>query len=239
MRFISVIFIGILLLASQAFGADEVSLKTQKDKASYTIGVNLGKGLRHQAVDIDTSLMMKGLNDSLSGGKTLLTDQEMRDVMVTFQKDMAAKLAERRKVLGEKNKKEGEAFLAENKKKPGVKTLSSGLQYKVLKEGKGKTPTATDTVVTHYRGTLIDGTEFDSSFQRKEPAAFAVRSVIKGWTEALQLMREGAKWQLFVPSDLAYGDRGAGPLIGPNATLIFEVELISVNPGNKEQGKQK
>ncbi|OPY71561.1 MAG: Outer membrane protein MIP precursor [Syntrophorhabdus sp. PtaU1.Bin002] len=237
MRFISAVFIGILLLAGQAFGADEILLKTQKDKVSYTIGANLGKGLRQQAVDIDTNLMMKGLNDSFSGGKTLLTDQEMRDVMVTFQKDMAAKQTERRKVLAEKNKKEGEAFLAENKKKPGVTTLPSGLQYKVLKEGKGKTPAATDTVVTHYRGILIDGTEFDSSFQRNEPATFSVNGVIKGWTEALQLMKEGAKWQLFVPSDLAYGDRGAGPLIGPNATLVFEVELISINPRNNEQSK--
>lgn len=239
MRFISAIFIGILLLAGQAFGADEALLGTQKDKVSYTIGANLGKGLRQQAVDVDANLVMRGLNDGLSGGKTVLTDQEMRDVMITFQKDMAAKQGERRKVLAEKNKKEGEAFLAENKKKPGVTALPSGLQYKVLKEGKGKTPTATDTVVTHYRGVLIDGTEFDSSFQRKEPAVFSVNGVIKGWTEALQLMKEGAKWQLFVPSDLAYGDRGAGPLIGPNATLIFEVELISVNPANSGQGKQK
>ena len=158
----------------------------------------------------------------------MLSEEEMRTVMTAFQKEMAAKQAEMMKSQGEKNKKEGEAFLAENKKKEGVKTLASGLQYKVIKEGTGKTPKATDKVSTHYQGTLIDGTEFDSSYKRGEPATFPVNGVIPGWTEALQLMKVGSKWQLFVPSKLAYGEKGAGPIIGPNAVLIFTVELLAI-----------
>ena len=160
--------------------------------------------------------------------KTLLSDKEAQEVMMTFQKEQMAKLNENARKLGEKNKKEGETFLAENKKKPGVVTLPSGLQYKILKEGTGRNPKATDTVVTHYRGTLLDGKEFDSSYKRGEPATFPLNGVIRGWTEALQLMKPGAKWQLFIPPQLAYGERGAGQDIGPNATLIFEVELIAI-----------
>jgi FKBP-type peptidyl-prolyl cis-trans isomerase FklB len=148
--------------------------------------------------------------------------------MAAFQKEMMAKQQELAKRLGEKNKKEGEAFLSENRKKEGIKALPSGLQYKVVKAGTGKKPKSTDTVTTHYRGTLIDGTEFDSSYRRGQPASFPVSGVIAGWTEALQLMEEGAKWQLFIPPNLAYGERGAGSQIGPNATLIFEIELISI-----------
>jgi FKBP-type peptidyl-prolyl cis-trans isomerase FklB len=148
--------------------------------------------------------------------------------MAAFQKEMMAKQQELAKRLGEKNKKEGEAFLSENRKKEGIKALPSGLQYKVVKAGTGKKPKSTDTVTTHYRGTLIDGTEFDSSYRRGQPASFPVSGVIPGWTEALQLMEEGAKWQLFIPPNLAYGERGAGSQIGPNATLIFEIELISI-----------
>ncbi len=173
---------------------------------------------------MDPELVSRGFRDALSGAKALLTDQEIRDTIAAFQKEMTAKQDER----GKKNKKDGEAFLAENKKKEGIKTLPSGLQYKVIKAGTGKKPKLTDTVTTQYRGTLIDGTEFDSSYKRNAPASFPVNGVIPGWTEALQLMEEGAKWQLFVPSNLAYGERGAGTTIGPNATLIFEVELISI-----------
>jgi|WetSurMetagenome_2_1015567.scaffolds.fasta_scaffold204232_2 FKBP-type peptidyl-prolyl cis-trans isomerase FklB len=227
MKSVFVVFTGILLLAGQAFGAADTVLKNQKDKVSYTIGVYSGKNLKQQSVDIDPDIMVKGLKDSLSGGKTLLTDQEMQEVMAVFQKDMTAKQAENRKTQGEKNKKEGEAFLAENQKKEGVKTLQNGLQYKVIQEGKGKSPKATDIVVAHYRGTRIDGTEFDSSYQRKEPATFQLDKVIKGWKEALLLMKEGAKWQIFIPSELAYGENGAGP-IEPNAVLIFDVELIKI-----------
>jgi FKBP-type peptidyl-prolyl cis-trans isomerase len=157
----------------------------------------------------------------------LIGDQEAKEIIAAYQKERAGKMAEEKKKLGEKNKVEGTAFLTENKKKEGVKTLPSGLQYKVIKEGTGKTPKATDTVVTQYKGTLIDGKEFDSSYKRGEPATFPVNGVIRGWTEALQLMKEGSTWQLVVPPELAYGEQGAGP-IGPNATLIFEVELVSV-----------
>jgi len=227
MRFVSIVVIGLLVLAGQVYGADD-ALKSDKDKLSYTFGANFGKSLKQQEIEINTDMFIKGMKDGLTGEKILLTDQEMKDTMTAFQKDMAAKQAEKRKALGEKNKKEAEAFLAANKTKEGVKTLPSGLQYKVIAEGTGKTPKATDSVVTNYRGTLIDGKEFDSSYQRKTPATFRVNGVIKGWTEALQLMKEGSKWQLFVPPELAYGERGAGPNIGPNATLIFEIELVSV-----------
>ncbi len=206
----------------------KASLKSQKDKVSYAIGLDIGRNLKRQLIDVDLNLLMQGLKDGMRDAKTLLSDKEAQEVMMTFQKEQMAKLNENARKLGEKNKKEGETFLAENKKKPGVVTLPSGLQYKILKEGTGRNPKATDTVVTHYRGTLLDGKEFDSSYKRGEPATFPLNGVIRGWTEALQLMKPGAKWQLFIPPQLAYGERGAGQDIGPNATLIFEVELIAI-----------
>jgi FKBP-type peptidyl-prolyl cis-trans isomerase FklB len=220
--------LGILFLVSQVYGEENLVLKNQKDKVSYSIGIEMGKNLKRQPIDIDPDILAKGIKDVLSGGKVLLTDQEVSETMVAFQKEMIAK-------LGEKNKAEGEAFLAENKKKEGVKTLPSGLQYKVIKAGSGKKPALSDTVTTHYRGTLIDGTEFDSSYLRGQPATFPVRGVIPGWTEALQLMEVGAKWQLFIPSNLAYGERGAGRIIGPNTTLIFEIELISIEEKKEDK----
>jgi len=223
-----IIALSIGILAGQVYAQDAV-LKTQKDKVSYSIGMDIGTTLKKQELDVDPAILARGIRDSMSGQKPLMTDQEMRDTITTFQKEMMAKQQEQTKQMGEKNKKQGEAFLAENKKKEGVKTLPSGLQYKVIKAGKGKKPKATDTVTTHYRGTLIDGTEFDSSISRGKPASFPVNGVIPGWTEALQLMEEGAKWQLFIPSNLAYGERGTpGGPIGPNATLIFDIELISI-----------
>jgi FKBP-type peptidyl-prolyl cis-trans isomerase len=223
-----IIALSIGLLAGQVWAQDMV-LKSQKDKVSYSIGVDIGSTLKNQSLDVDPAILARGIRDSMSGQKQLMTDQEIRDTIAAFQKEMMAKQQEQTKQMGEKNKKQGEAFLAENKKKEGVKTLPSGLQYKVITAGKGKKPKATDTVTTHYRGTLIDGTEFDSSISRGKPASFPVNGVIPGWTEALQLMEEGAKWQLFIPSNLAYGDRGTpGGPIGPNATLIFDIELISV-----------
>jgi FKBP-type peptidyl-prolyl cis-trans isomerase FklB len=217
-----------LLLFAGLAAAETQELKTDKDRLSYSMGVATGIQMKRQSIDVDVDMFAKGLRDSVTGGQFQLTEQQIQDTLMKFQQEMTAKQAEKNKQLADINKKEGEAFLAENKKKEGVKTLPSGLQYKVITEGKGKKPKDSDTILAHYRGTLIDGTEFDSSVKRGQPANFAVKGVIKGWTEALQLMKEGSKWQLFIPSDLAYGERGAGAQIGPNATLIFEVELISI-----------
>jgi FKBP-type peptidyl-prolyl cis-trans isomerase FklB len=208
--------------------AEQKELKNDAEKTSYSMGFATGTQMKRQSVEVDPDMFTKGMRDAISGEKPLMTNEEIQETLTNLQKDLAAKQAEKAKQLAEKNKKEGEAFLAENKKKQGVVELPSGLQYKVVKEGTGRIPKETDTVVTNYRGTLIDGTEFDSSFKRNQPATFPVKGVIKGWTEALQLMKEGSTWQLFVPSGLAYGERGAGGTIGPNATLIFEVELISI-----------
>ena len=228
MKLLLSMVLGIVLLVSQANAEEKKALQTTKEKQGYSIGVDMGNRLKSNALDIDTDSLAQGLKDALSGGKLLLTEQEMKETLAGLQKELMEKQAERTKQIAEKNKKEGEAFLAANKTKEGVKTLPSGLQYKVIKEGTGKTPKAEDTVVTNYRGTLTDGTEFDSSYKRGQPATFPVKGVIPGWTEALQLMKEGSKWELFIPSNLAYGERGAGNVIGPNATLIFEIELISV-----------
>ena len=219
---------GVVALAGASFAADAPELKTDKEKISYSIGMDIGGNLRRGSVEVDPDMLSKGLKDSYGGGKTILTEDEARKAIADFQKALMAKKAETMQKQGEKNKAEGAKFLAENAKKEGVKVLPSGLQYKEITPGKGKSPKTADTVTTHYKGTLIDGTEFDSSYKRGQPATFPVSGVIAGWTEALQLMKEGAKWQLFVPSNLAYGEKGAGQVIGPNATLIFEVELISV-----------
>lgn len=218
-----------IIFASPVAAKDTPELKSQKEKASYAIGLDMGNSLKKNEIDVDPDILFKGIKDALSGGKHAMTDQEIKDTIVSLQKDMQTKQQARTKTAGEKNKKEGEAFLAENKKKEGVMSLPSGLQYKILKKGTGKSPKATDSVTVNYRGTLIDGTEFDSSYKRGQPATFPVNGVIPGWTEALQLMKEGDKWQLFIPSNLAYGERGTGGPIGPNATLIFEVELNSIN----------
>ncbi len=223
-----IVVVVMVLFVCQVSAAEEMTLKSEKDKVSYIIGREIGNNLKSQTIDVDPEILARGIKDAISGAKPIMTEEEMKEVMTAFQKEVMAKRQELTKQLGEKNKKEGEAFLAENKTKEGVKTLPSGLQYKVIKAGTGKKPKAADTVTTQYRGTLTDGTEFDSSYSRGQPATFPVNGVIPGWTEALQLMEEGAKWQVFVPSNLAYGERGAGPRIGPNATLIFEIELISV-----------
>ena len=208
--------------------AAPVTLKTQKDKVSYAIGMSMGKNLQRDSAEIDPSMVQRGLKDMLAGGKTLLTEQEAQTVLTQFQAEMRKQQEAKMQQAEQANKKEGDAFLAANKTKQGVVTLPSGLQYKILKEGTGPKPTATDSVVCNYRGTLINGTEFDSSAKHGQPATFPVNGVIKGWTEALQLMPVGSKWQLFVPPDLAYGARGAGQDIGPDTTLIFDVELLSI-----------
>jgi len=220
-----IVVLGILFLVSQVAAQEKLVLKNQKEKVSYIIGMDIGGNLKKQSIDIDPNILVKGIQAGLSGAKSLLTDQEIQETMIAFKGEMVAK----REETAKKNKVDGEAFLAENKKKEGVKTLPSGLQYKVIKAGTDKKPKADDTVTVNYRGTLIDGTEFDSSYKRGQPATFPVSGrIIPGWTEALQLMGEGAKWQLFIPSNLAYGEGGAGIMIGPNATLIFEIEIISI-----------
>ena len=214
-----------------------LALTTPKDKASYAIGMNIGKGMHKQSVDVDPAILMRGLRDGLAGGKTLMTDEEAQAALVALQTEMKKKQEEVAKAQGEVNEKQGAAFLAENKTKEGVVTLPSGLQYKILQAGTGPKPTTSDTVVCNYRGTLLDGKEFDSSYKRGQPATFPLGGVIKGWTEALQLMPVGSKWQLFLPPDLAYGERSMGPDITPNSTLIFEVELVSIKPPEKPAEK--
>jgi FKBP-type peptidyl-prolyl cis-trans isomerase FklB len=212
---------------------DKAALTEKKDKVSYSMGFNTGNSWKRNGIetnDIDTAVFLQGLRDSLGSKEALVPEKENRDTMTAFQSEIRTRQAEKRRVQGEKNKKEGEAFLAENKTKPGVQTLPDGLQYKILKEGTGPKPTSNDVVMVNYRGTFIDGTEFDSSAKHGQPAKFGVRGVIKGWTEALQMMPTGSKWQLFIPSDLAYGERGFGPNIGPSATLIFDIELVSIEP---------
>jgi FKBP-type peptidyl-prolyl cis-trans isomerase FklB len=205
-----------------------LALTTPKDKFSYALGMNLGTSLHRQSVPVDPNILLRGLKDSLAGGKTLLTDEQAKAALTEVQNELRKKQQGQMQEAGESNKKEGEGFLAANKSKEGVVTLPSGLQYKILTQGTGAKPTAADTVVCNYRGTLINGTEFDSSYKRGQPATFPVSGVIKGWTEALPLMPVGSKWQLFIPAELAYGERAPGPEIGPNSTLIFEVELLSI-----------
>ena len=211
-----------------------LTLNTQKEKVSYAIGMQIGKNLTREGVDIDTAVFLRGLVDVVTGSKPLLTDDEARAVITKLQQETMAKRDAEMKVAGEANKKEGETFLAENKKKEGVVTLPSGLQYKIIKQGTGPKPVATDNVVCNYRGTLINGKEFDSSYKRGQPATFPVGGVIKGWTEVLQLMPVGSTYQVWVPSDLAYGSRGPSPEIGPNALLIFEIELLEIKKGEEK-----
>jgi FKBP-type peptidyl-prolyl cis-trans isomerase FklB len=233
---------GIIFFANTLYAGD-IELKNQRDKVSYGIGMDIGNGLKSQSIDIDPDILARGLKDVLTGGKLLMTEEEFRETMTSFRNEMVAKQMARAKELSEKNKKEGEEFLTENKTKEGVVTLPSGLQYKIIKDGDGEKPKATDMVTVNYRGTLIDGTEFDSSTRHGQAATFKVDGVIPGWTEALQLMKTGSKWQIFIPSNLAYGERGAGRgEIGPNATLIFEVELLSIQDTAKAaapEGKAK
>jgi FKBP-type peptidyl-prolyl cis-trans isomerase FklB len=228
MKKLIVVALVLSILSSMVIAQKKETPKTKKEKISYSIGVNIGKNMKTQGIDLDQGLLTQGIKDGLNNSKTAMSDKDMEAAMTSFQQEMMGKMQAKQKVVGEKNVKEGEAFLAANKKKEGVVTLSSGLQYKILKSGDGPKPTKDQTVKCHYRGTLIDGTEFDSSYKRGEPTEFPIGQVIKGWTEALQLMPVGSKWQLFIPSDLAYGPEGRGQTIGPNATLIFDIELISI-----------
>jgi FKBP-type peptidyl-prolyl cis-trans isomerase FklB len=221
-----IITTAILSLASVGFGEDKPQLKDLKDKVSYSIGLNVGSNFKKQGQDLNPDALLAGLKDAISGKQPALSDKEMQETMEAWSKQMEDK----QKSMGEKNAADGAKFLAENKSKSGVKTTASGLQYKVTKEGSGAQPKVTDTVTVNYRGTLINGTEFDSSYKRGQPATFTVNRVIPGWTEALQLMKVGSKYQLFIPASLAYGERAASAEIAPNSTLIFEVELLDAKP---------
>lgn len=222
------------LLAAPAVSAEKkAALKTKKDKVSYLFGVDMGRKMKmeleRQSIEVNAEFIAKGIKDAFGGKELLLTDAELQELRMALQSEITTRNTERAKVLAEKNKKDGDAFLEENKKKDGVKTTASGLQYKVITEGTGKTPQATDKVTVHYRGTLADGAEFDSSYRRGEPATFGLDQVIKGWSEGIPLMKAGSKWTFFIPSELAYGEQGTpGGPIGPNAVLIFEVELLSI-----------
>ncbi len=200
-----------------------------QDRASYLIGFNLGLQLRNNDVKVTESLIVKGLQDAIAGTPSVLSQAEMTETMQTFQQQVQQQQEAKRKAAGDKNKAEGEAFLAKNKERKEVKTTASGLQYEVLTEGTGPSPKATDTVTVHYKGTSIDGTVFDSSYPRGEPATFPLNRVIPGWSEGVQLMKVGSKYKFYVPAALGYGEQGApGGVIGPNETLIFEVELLSI-----------
>ena len=202
--------------------------KTQKEKTSYAIGMEMGKGVKVQGIDVDPTIMMQGLKDGLSGAKPQMSEEELRQVITALQQDIRQKQMQAQEATATENKTKGEAFLTENAKKDGVVALPDGLQYKILTAGQGKKPLETDTVLCNYKGTFLDGTEFDSSAKAGKPVPFEVKNVIPGFREVLQLMPVGSKWQVFVPSNLAYGERGAGGVIGPNATLIFEVEVVGI-----------
>ncbi len=224
--FIAIVLVGFVAPALGLAQDKPVQLKDLKDKASYSVGLNIGTNFKRQNVELNPEALLAGVKDALSGKKPLLTQTEVREVMASWSKEMS----EKQKAMADKNLADGEKFLAANAKKQGVKTTPSGLQYKVLKEGTGAQPKAGDTVTVDYRGSLIDGTEFDSSYKRGQSTTFPVNGVIPGWTEALQLMKVGSKFQLFIPSKLAYGDRVVGPEIPANSTLVFEVELKGIQP---------
>lgn len=213
-----------LSLSVSAWGKEPAGFKTDKQKFSYTAGFQIGQNLKRQNLDLDSKAFSQGAQDAITDAKPRLKPEEMQAAVQAQQK----KDTEKQAAAMKKNLEAGQAFLEANKNKEGVVTLASGLQYKVITEGKGKPPKSSDTVIAHYRGMTINGTEFDSSYQRNEPASFPVAGVIKGWQEALPLMKEGSKWQVFIPSDLAYGPRGAGAAIGPNEVLVFDIELLSV-----------
>ena len=221
MRPLFIAMLSLILSAALIQAQEKSSLKTKKDKISYIIGLQYGNGLKLQAIEINFRAFKKGINDGLKGGRQLLSNAEIRKVMQQFQIDRQEKAIS-------KNRREARAFLAKNRSRKGVRTTASGLQYQVIRPGTGRSPKATESVRTHYRGTLLSGKEFDSSYRRNRPATFPVNGVIRGWVEALQLMKVGGKWKLWIPAKLAYGQRGQGRIIGPGALLVFELELLAI-----------
>ena len=227
MKHLRVTILGIAFLFGVCYAEEKLELKDQKDKESYSLGYQFGQNMKNQGFDLNPEVYSSGLKDAIRGNEPQMAPDQIRATIMSLQQRLQASRQKELKEKAAKNLEEGKKFLADNQRKEGIKTLPSGLQYKVLTEGSGKTPKAEDMVTVNYKGTLIDGTEFDSSYKKGQPATFQVKGVIKGWTEALQLMKEGSKWQLFIPPELAYGPRGSGR-IGPNAALIFEVELLAI-----------
>lgn len=221
-------FVALGLFTCSVSAQDAPAIKTQKDKLSYAIGIEMGKGVKAQGLDIDLNLMFAGLKDAISGAKPQMSEADLNTIITGIQEEIRQKQMQAMEQQGIDNQKQGEAFLAENSKKPGVVTLPSGLEYKVITDGQGKKPVESDTVLCNYRGTFLDGTEFDSSARAGKPVPFEIKGIIPGIKEALLLMPVGSKWQVVIPSKLAYGDHGAANVIGPNATLIFEIELVSI-----------
>ncbi|MBM2841296.1 MAG: FKBP-type peptidyl-prolyl cis-trans isomerase [Bacteroidetes bacterium] len=226
---VAVVLLAMVMTSCQSSGDKKTELTTQKDKVSYAIGLNIGANMVRDSLDLDYAVLLQGIKDAwLDTSKRMMNLEEVKQTLMTWQQEMQTKQTERQRAAGERNRLDGEKFLAENKKESGVVTLPSGLQYKVITAGKGPTPKADQIVVTNYVGTLVNGQEFDSSIKRGQPAEWQVTGVIAGWSEALQLMKVGSKWRLFVPANLAYGDQGAGEVIPPGSTLIFEIELLSI-----------
>ena len=230
MRFLITLVVGAGLIGTPCLAEDLPDLGNEKTRTNYSVGYQIGDDFKRQGVEINPEALVKGIQDAISGRTPLMTAEEQRAALVKLQRQVAAQQKQDKPNQAQEYRGESREFLASNANKPGVVNLPSGLQYKVIREGTGRSPGADDTVTVHYRGTLIDGTEFDSSYSRGKPATFGVGRVIAGWTEALQMMKEGARWQLFIPPDLAYGEKGAGAKIPPNSSLIFDVELISVQP---------
>ncbi len=239
MKKIVIGLIGVLLVTGTAFAAEKATeLKTEEQKLSYAMGLDLGSYFKGLGENFDLKILQQGMSDSYTGKKALMTPEEAAEVQQNFAARQQQQQIQKTVEMVTKNREAADKFLAENKKKDGIKVTKSGLQYKVIKEGKGKKPAVTDMVKVHYKGTLIDGTEFDSSYKRKEPAVFQVGQVISGWQEALQLMNVGSTYELYLPPDLAYGDRGAPPVIEPGSMLIFQVELLDI-PAKKDEAAKK
>ncbi|MHB8770474.1 MAG: FKBP-type peptidyl-prolyl cis-trans isomerase N-terminal domain-containing protein [Syntrophales bacterium] len=230
MKLKAMMALGILLVAVSAIAAEAEyeAFKTYEEKVSYGLGVDLARTLKRTGVSFDGDILLRGIRDELTGGKLLMSEKELRAIMSTHHGEMERKQEEARKAVAEENRQMGEAFLAENRTQEGVVSLASGLQYKILRQGSGRKPTEADTIECHYRGLLVNGTEFHSTYRSGQPATFKVQGLIPGWAEAVKLMPLGSKWQLFIPPELAYGERGSARHVGPNTTIVLELELLGI-----------